>query len=381
MTSDDTGVNAAVAALLDELVAEGVEVGIQVSAYHRGRRIVNAAAGRMAEGAPPVDDRTIFPIYSVIKGVIAVAAHIQAERGLLDIDAPIARYWPAFAAHGKETITLRDVFSHRAGVPQMPAGVTLDRLGDWAWMTAAIADLTPLHPSGAQSFYHGMTYGWLIGEVVRLTDPAGRPFERFVQEELCDPLGCDSLFLSVPDAVRGRVATLSGKLLPDDLPADTPIRIGIPQSVDLSPANFNRPDIQRAVVPAVGGYANADGPARVFAMLAGGGELDGVRLLSEATVAGLPTPRPGGDAPDPFLGGPARLSEGGYMLGGAKVAVGPHPDTMFSIGAGGSIAWADRRNGLAVALAHNRMYGHLPAEKDPQIRIGNLIRERLGIAD
>jgi len=159
-----------------------------------------------------------------------------------------------------------------------------------------------------------------------------------------------------------------------------PLRVGIPQAVDLSPANFNRADVQSWSIPAVGGYSNADGVARVFAMLAEGGELDGVRMLSAERVAALATPRPNTDAPDPFLGGPARLSEGGYMLGGAKPAVGSRPDTLFSIGAGGSIAWADRQHRLAVAITHNRMYP-TPKENDPQVRIGRLIRQRLGIPD
>lgn len=379
-TIDPAALTGGVESLLRDLVAEGQEVGIQAVAYHGGKKVVDAAAGRMSEGGAPVDRSTIFPIFSVTKGIIGVAAHIQAERGLLDLDAPIASYWPEFGARGKESITLRHVFSHTAGVPQMPKGVTLEALAEWDSMVAAIADLEPLHAPGAQSYYHGMTYGWLVGETVRRTDPQHRPFDRFVREEVCAPLGCDSLYLTVPRSVRARVATLSGKVLPDDLPPDVPLRIGIPQAVDLNPLNFNRPEVQSWAIPAVGGYSNADGVARIYAMLANGGELDGIRLLSRDRVEALSIARPNSDAPDPFLGGPARLSEGGYMLGGVKPAVGSRTDILFSIGAGGSIAWADRQNQLAVAITHNRMYP-TPKENDPQVRIGRLIRERLGIPE
>ncbi len=381
MASTSTTLNDDVEALLEELVGKGREIGIQVAAYHRGRQVVEAVAGRMADGGAAADSEAIFPIFSVIKGIIAVAAHVQAERGLLDIDAPIASYWPEFAAHGKDRTSLRDVFSHRAGVPHMPEDTTLEHAGDWQWMTAAIANLVPLHPPGTESFYHGMTYGWLIGEAVRRTDPQRRPFEMFLREEVLAPLGADSLFLAVPDAVRDRVATLSGRAYPPEIPDGTPLRIGIPAAVDLQPEIFNRPDVQRAVIPAVGAYGNADSVARVFAMLAEGGALDGTRLLSEDRVRALAVPRPNSDAPDPFLGGPARLSEGGYMLGGARPAVGSRTDTLFSIGAGGSIAWADRHDRLAVAITHNLMYPGSPVEDDPQVKIGRLIRAGLGIAD
>lgn len=364
--------NSIVADIVRTRIETGKEVGVQVAAYHRGRQIVDVALGAMSEDGPPVDSRTIFPIFSVVKGALAVAVHIQASKGLLDLDAPIAGYWPEFAAHGKDRITLRHVLSHQAGVPQMPAGVTLERAMDWDWITAAIADLEPMHEPGAESWYHGMTYGWLIGEAIRRTDPQHRLIDRFLQEEVCKPLGIDSFFISVPVSERSRVATLSGAPYPRDLPDTSPLCIGLPHSVGLQAENFNRADVQHAELPAVGGYANASSVARLFALLAGGGELDGVRLLPEALVETMRVARANSDAPDPFLGGPARLSIGGFMLGGAKPAVGPRSDTLFSIGAGGSIAWADRE--LAVAITHNQMYMHQPPGEDPQVLIGDAIR-------
>lgn len=365
-------------AVVEERVAAGLEVGMQVAAFHDGRLVADISAGRLADAGPAVTGDTLFQIFSVVKGVLAVAVQIQSERGLLDPDRPIADYWPEFGANGKEGITLRHVLTHRAGIPQMPPEMSVARLADWQGMTAAIADLSPLHPPGAQSYYHGMTYGWLLGEMVRRTDPAHRPIDLFLEEEIRRPLALDALFMRVTDMERPRVATLSGAPYPDNLPDDSPLTIGIPHAVALQPAIFNRADLQAALVPAVSCFSNARSVAKVFGMLANGGEIDGVRLLSSATVASMAQARADSDAPDPFLGGAARLSVGGFMLGGDKVAVGPHEDTLFSVGAGGSIAWADRRNRLAVAITHNRLYGHQPADSDPQIAIGDIVRRHLG---
>lgn len=361
-------------AIVERRIAADTEVGMQVAAYHRGRQILNLSMGTVARGGTPVDGRTLFPIFSVIKGALGVAVHVQAAKGLLDIDAPIASYWPAFAARGKDAITLRHVLSHHAGVPQMPADSTLEKVMDWDWITDAIADLEPMHAPGAQTWYHGMTYGWLLGEAVRRTDPARRKPNRFLQDEVLGPLGIDSLFTSVPDGDLGRVAELSGAPYPADLPPGSPMRIGIPASVDLQPINFNRADVRQAEIPAVGGYASASALARLFALLANDGELDGVRLFPRALVETMRIARAGSEAPDPMLGGPARLSIGGFMLGGLIPAVGPREDTQFSMGAGGSLAWADHANALAVAITHNHMYGHLPPEEDPKVLIGNAIR-------
>jgi CubicO group peptidase (beta-lactamase class C family) len=367
--------DARIGAIIRSRIEAGKEVGMQVAAFYRGEQIVDLSLGSTNRGGHATNARTLFPIFSVVKGALAVAVHVQVASGRLDIDAPIASYWPEFAAHGKQAITLRDVLSHQAGVPQMPVGVTLERVMDWDWITSAIADLIPLHAPGAESWYHGMTYGWLIGEAIRRTDPDHRGIDAFVQQEVMKPLGIDSFFISVPESELDRVAELSGAPYPANLPEGIPIRMGIPANVDLQADNFNRDDVRRAEIPAVGGYATASSVGRLFAMLAGDGVLGECRLLPENLMAMMRIARANSDAPDPFLGGPARLSVGGFMLGGAKPAVGPREDTLFSIGAGGSIAWADRQLGLAVAITHNYMYGQQPVDEDPQILIGNAIRQ------
>ncbi|MBB2914375.1 CubicO group peptidase (beta-lactamase class C family) [Streptosporangium becharense] len=332
------------------------EIGIAVAAYHRGELIVDAVAGVTdVTTGTPVDERTLFPVFSVTKGVTAAALHLQAERGLVDLQAPIARYWPEFAAAGKHTVTVEQALSHRAGIPQMPAGVTPQLLADWQWMTDRIAHLTPRYEPGTTNAYHVLVWGWIIGEVVRRTDPAHRPFDVFVTEEICAPLGVTDFHLGVPDDDLGRVATLYG--------GDA---FTIADQHDISPrAVFpgsqvhNQPVMRQAVDPGAGAITTAASVARIFAMLAEGGRLDGVRLLSPDRIATFTRPRTDAHAPDQVLTIPVWFGANGFWLGGEPGAsdplVGDHRSIIYSPGAGGSVAWADLRDRIAVAICHNNM--------------------------
>ncbi|MEU8820606.1 serine hydrolase domain-containing protein [Actinoplanes sp. NPDC048796] len=341
------------------------ETGIGVAAYHRGELIVDAVAG-------DADERTLFPIFSVTKGVTALAVHLQAERGRLDLRAPIARYWREFARHGKDTVTVEQALSHRAGIPQMPDGVTPELMADWAWMTEQIADSIPLFEPGTANAYHVLVWGWILGEVVRRTDPARRPFERFVAEEITGPLGVTDFHLGVPDADLPRVAKLSGGN-----------EFAIVDEHGISPAAVfpgsdvhNQKVVQQAVDPGAGAIATAGSVARIFAVLAEGGELDGVRLLSRDRVAGLTRPRDGAHDPDRVLTIPVWFGAAGYWLGGEPNAsdplVGDHRDIVYSPGAGGSLAWADLRDRIAVAICHNNM--DTPAVLEPERTFAPVVR-------
>src|SRR5262249_51196690 len=157
---------------------------------------------------------------------------------------------------GKERITVRDVLTHRAGVPQMPPGATVELVCDWEGMCAAIAELPPLWERGTRTGYHAITFGWLLGEVVRRTD--GRPFGRFVQEEISAPLGLRDLYFGVPDEVEERVATLEAAPrrpdAPQPPPADSLFFQAMPPALS---GMYNRPDVRRACIPAAGGIMSA----------------------------------------------------------------------------------------------------------------------------
>jgi CubicO group peptidase (beta-lactamase class C family) len=125
------------------------EIAVQVAAYLGPELIVDAWTGLADPSARrPADGDTLFPVFSVTKAATAVALHVQAERGLVDYDAPVARYWPEYAAKGKDAITVRHLLTHRSGVPQMPADVTAERLGDWDWMVGQLAAVELVFPPG-----------------------------------------------------------------------------------------------------------------------------------------------------------------------------------------------------------------------------------------
>jgi CubicO group peptidase (beta-lactamase class C family) len=370
---------AAIDALIPILVAEGLEQGIQVAAYSHGELVVNAAGGPLRPGGPATTDRALFPVFAIMKGVVAVCAHLQAERGLLDLDAPIASYWPEFAAHGKQAVTLRDALTHRAGVPQMPPEADFAYIADWDRITGAIAALEPIGQPNPGGFYHGMTYGWIIAEAVRRSDPARRPFDRFVREEIATPLGMDDFYLTVPQALMDRVAVISGCPYPE-LPADSAIRVGMPPPLELTPDNVNRVEMKTVMSPATGGFGSARSTARFFAMLASGSAPGLPRFLKPETMDDIWRERPDGRQPDPFLGRASRLAIGGQILGPAPV-VGSRENILFSACAGGTYAWTDQDHDLAVVILHNHMTMVRDPEVQPAWRIARTIRRELGVPE
>ena len=361
-----------------EVALERGEVGVQVAAYLDGELIVEAAAGVADEAGTPVGLDTLFPILSAGKAVPAVATHLQAERGLVEYDAPVARYWPEYGAAGKEGITLEQVLSHRAGVPQLPEGTTVDDMCDWDLMTTRVAELKPLYPPGTTNSYHALSFGWILGEVVRRTDPEGRPFGRFVQEEICGPLTIEDLWIGVPEDRDDRCATITSRgyvaAPADRAPAQA---LAVPQSIGRPQVFQNRSDFRRACVPAGNANATARSLARLYAMLAGRGALDGVRLLSAERVERLTVPRDDFSGNDMALGGPRPYGVGGFALGGETVYDGVLGDgtVIWHHGGGGTYAWADLDAGLAVAICHNSLFAAPPDPADnPFTPLGEAVR-------
>lgn len=348
------------------------EIGVQLCAWHRGELIVDAWAGNRAEGGAPVDGDTVFNIFSVGKGPVAACAHIQADRGLVDYDSPIATWWPEFGTHGKEAVTLRHILSHRSGVPQMPAGVDAEKLKDWRWMIAGLEAETPMFPPGSTNTYQSMVFGWLVGEVVRRTDPEGRTLATFLAEEICAPLGMDRYFTILPDAEVAGAAMLSGFSYPAEPEPDSPLRRAVPKPLDFRPAFFNRTDIRQAAVSGFGDLANARSVARFYAMVAAGGVFAGKRILSEAALRVSAEERDDYHEADQTYGTTLTMQCG---RGGFWVATPPIPpldrrgdqQILCNPGAGGSLGWADLDNDLAIAITHNRMFTTIPEHPWPAL--------------
>jgi CubicO group peptidase (beta-lactamase class C family) len=369
-----TAVDPRVEEALERALALG-ELGVQVAAYLDGELIVDAWVGDADAAGTPVTAATLFPVFSVSKAITATAVHLQAQRGLLELDAPIARYWPAYAANGKGAITIRDVLTHRAGVPQMPPDLTVDRLGDWEWIVGWLEQATPLRPPGTRSQYHRLSFGHLLGEVVRRTDPAGRAFGGFVREELCAPLGIRDLFFGVPAQEEPRVAQLTWGEGVDGAPQVVPTPLAtmaMPTAVDVIPDVYNQRAVHAACIPAAGGIMSARAAARLFSLLAGGGEAAGVRLLARERLLDLTTPRPDPLEIDEAIAMPVSLGIGGYWIGPDPVT-GDGRHVLAHGGAGGSIGWADLDTGLAVAITHNRMFTVVP-EGHPFVPLADAVR-------
>jgi CubicO group peptidase (beta-lactamase class C family) len=369
---------------LEQALALG-EAGVQVAAYLDGDLVVDSWAGhtdpeRTSSDDYRVDGSTLFPVFSVTKAFTATAVHLQAERGLIDYDAAVALYWPEYGVNGKEHVTLRHVLTHRAGVPAMPEDVTPERLADWEWMLSRLARMEPEYQPGTANTYLAYVFGWILGEVVRRTDPERRPFDVFVEDEICRPLEIDSFFLGVPDSELDRVARLTYPTAPPPAPSDSLRSRAVPPRIEFVPDVYNRRDVQQGCLPASGGVANARSVARLFAMLANRGELDGVRLLSEERVLSFLEPRAQFEEPDETYGRPMPVGMGGFQLYERGV-IGSRPGAriLCNVGAGGSLGWAHVDSGLAMAICHNRMLP-LPEgqanshEAAPFVPLGDAIR-------
>ena len=363
-----------------EAALEWGEIGVQVAAYLDGELIIDTWAGVAdPETGRLVDGDTVFCPFSVTKAITGTALHVQAERGYVDYDAPVAKYWPEFAANGKGATTVKDALSHRAGIPQMPPDVTPPLMADWDWMVTRIADFTPLFEPGTTNSYHVLVWGWLIGEIVRRTDPQGRSFAQFAHDEVMGPLGMTDTFLGLPEREFGRLAPVLGDV---GVPDPDPIKVrdlAEPRAVLPDAPIHNRRDVITAVLPGAGAITNARSMGRVFAMLARGGELDGARLLSPARVQSFAEPRPAGiDRSNDIE---MAVGAYGYWLGSANPpgppAVGVGPRIICQPGAGGSIGWADLDTKLAAVICHNRMQNQFKDTTEPFGAIGDAIREEV----
>lgn len=319
-----TNPQAAVQRLIDELVASGRETGLQVAAYRGGLPLVDACAGEAHPGSA-VDGRTLFNSWSTGKGTMSALVHVLAERGLLDDTAPVAEYWPEFAAHGKQAVTLAHVLTHSAGVPQAPEGVTLADLADWDGMCARIADLRPQWEAGTATGYHALTFGYILGEVVRRV--TGRPIVQALREEITEPLGiADELLFGVPSAELPRVARLEDgnwAAIVASRPAGSAFFEAAPPAIQPGPDLGNRTAYLTTDVPSAG-TMTARALARMYAALIG--EVDGVRLVSPSAPPGSgrwspPTPTGCSASPSPRASATSSASPGRARARSAARAV------------------------------------------------------------
>ncbi|MBA2283531.1 MAG: beta-lactamase family protein [Acidimicrobiia bacterium] len=336
--------------------AERGEVGAAVSVYVAGRPVVDLWGGIAdpAEGRPWAQD-TVVPVFSSTKGVTAVGANLAIERGLLDPDEPVARYWPEFAAAGKESITVRQVLSHQAGLPLVEGDISLDDALSWDPVVERLARQAPLWEPGSQHGYHMRTYGWLVGELLRRVG-GGRSPGRFLRDEVAAPLGLD-FWVGLPEEEEPRVAAV--------VPPTDDIRAALAPFGDslLLARVFDNPGghfnydgmwntraLHACELPSSNGIGDARSLARLYASVVGEG-VDGVRTLQPATVAAATEQQVRG--PDAVIMVETRFGLG-FMLGPSFGAANPRR-CFGHAGAGGSLSFADPDAGVGFGYVMNHL--------------------------
>ncbi|GLY91934.1 serine hydrolase domain-containing protein [Actinoallomurus iriomotensis] len=385
-----------------EAVRAGFEAGqrddpgaAQLAVYQDGQQVVDLWAGADPIGGRPVSGDSLSVVLSVTKGVVATCAHLLVQRGLLDLDAPVAAYWPEFARNGKETIRVGDVLAHRSGLSAFPpeARVGLAELLDWDHCTGVLAAMAPLWRPGTAWHYHALTYGYLVGEVIRRI--TGHGVGAMLTTDLSAPLALD-LWIGLPAAEEPRVlAQFTDEPRPTARQVDEALaRFGIDRGdplvggtlatmASLAEATeaFNRPAAMAAEIPAANGVGNARSLARLFAALIG--PVGGTRLLTADTLERATTPQTDHlPTPSPLDRMPAG-SRSRHALGYELPA--PHLPMLGTgsfghAGAGGRLAFAQPRTGTAVAYTCTNLAWDPAAGPDPRwIPWTTALRHRLGL--
>lgn len=342
--------------------------GAAVCVYREGQSVVDIWTGHKDQRGTAWESDTVAMSFSTTKGVLMTALHICAARGLIDYEEPVATYWPEFAQGGKAAITVRQLLSHQAGLFRFPAGLHFSAALDWHPVAEALAQQTPAHRPGQRSGYHAMTIAWLVGELVSRV--SGKSIDRFIADEIAAPLGIDGLFVGVPEDQLHRIARLSGprrdlqkasakstpslgsrarkyafNLLAPHVATYAP-RLGDIWGAFYAPgvgAMMHKDAYHQVPIPSANGHFTARGLARMYAMLANDGELDGAQLLNKQILDAATEIQSRGR--DHILGFPMRWSLGYHRFGRGS--------TFGHMGMGGSGGWANRKQNLSAAMVHN----------------------------
>ncbi|MFD4988755.1 serine hydrolase domain-containing protein [Streptomyces sp. NPDC058374] len=350
------GVRAAFAANFRERGELGAAVTVQVG----GETVVDLWGGWADPGRTrPWQRDTLVNVWSTTKGPTALCAHVLADRGLLDLDAPVARYWPEFAAAGKSSIPVRHLLSHRAGLAGLREPHSLAALYDWDVTTARLAATEPWWEPGAQSGYHALTYGFLVGEVIRRI--TGLLPGEFLHQEITGPLDMD-FTIGLPEKDAGRVAELARQPIPDRkepaaaLTQFTPAALAALANPLVGVAEANSPEWRAAHLPAANGHGTARAVAGLYGIFARRGLSGDHRVLSPEAVERA---RQGqGPCRDLVLGaGFAHDTELalGLWLSGPNASYGPNPRALGHDGLGGSCGLADPEAEVSLGYVMNRM--------------------------
>ena len=340
---------APVRAAFQDNFARGEELGARFSVALDGEIVVDLWAGFAdRQRTRPFAEETLTPVFSTTKAVAAIMAARLVDAGRLSYDQPVADVWPEFAQAGKGAVTVAQALSHQAGLPGFLEPMDQADWFDWELTCGRLAAMAPMWPPGTASGYHAITYGYLAGEIFRRVD--GRTLGTALREDVAEPLGLD-LWIGLPDAEHGRVAELEKPhgfakfgTLNDATRAAFLTRWA-------APGGRGGAAWRRAEIPSANGHATAPALARLMGLLACGGEVGGVRLLSPETIAQASRQRIG----DEDLVLPYWISWGaGFMRNERRHIYGPDDGAFGHSGFGGSCAFADPARRLSAAYVMNR---------------------------
>jgi CubicO group peptidase (beta-lactamase class C family) len=349
--------------VFEQHFADGLEVGSAFAAYHRGELVVDLWGGIVdRDTARPWQRDSLMGVFSTTKGATAICAHRLAQEGRLDVEAPVIEYWPEFGQAGKETIPVSYLLSHQAGLAWVDEPLTLEQALAWEPMIHALERQAPAWEPGSAHGYHAVTYGYLVGEVVRRI--SGRSIGTYFRDEIADPLGLD-FWIGLPAEHEHRVGKFVGGLggdvdLDDESRALLDQFIG-PQTMlgksltaggafGMGSETWDSPAVHAAEVPAAAGIADARSVARLYAATIG--EVDGIHLLSPEQVRIATTQRTHG--PNIVILDLDLQFGLGFIVPSSIVSLGG-PRSFGHFGAGGSAGWADPDAELAFGYVMNRM--------------------------
>ena len=348
------------------------EVGAAVAVTIGGRPVVDLWAGHGdAARTRPWRRDTIVQVWSTTKGLCALCAHRLADQGKLDFEEPVAKYWPEFGAAGKAGMPVKFLLSHKAGLAAIRAPLKLEDEFNWAKVTSELTRQEPWWQPGTKHGYHAITFGWLVGEVVHRI--SGKSLGTYFRDEIAGPLGADA-YIGFGPELDARVADIIAA--PPPKPGEPNPFMEMmkdPESVSAkainNPPNAIAPEVvnsrewRGAEIPGANGHSTARALARIYGTLACGGELDGVKIISSASLPRCYTEQSKGM--DEVLKFPTRFSLG-YMLSQPGAQLGPNQRSFGHPGAGGSLGFADLDAKVGFGYVMNQMGGAAASLIDPR---------------
>jgi CubicO group peptidase (beta-lactamase class C family) len=343
------------------------EVGASLCATLEGRTVIDLWGGSADPARNQAWERdTVSIVFSCTKGAVAICAHVLASRGLLDLEAPVAEYWPEFARNGKERATVRMMLDHSVGLPAFKTPVRHGGCNDWSYMVELLAAEAPFWEPGIRNGYHMLNFGWTVGELVRRV--SGKSLGAFFRDEVAGPLGVD-FWIGTPESVEPRIAPMR-MFLPspgDPISEFTQTLMTEPQSISalslLNGGGFdpNSRECHAAEIGGGGGISNARGLAGIYAPLACGGSLGKVKLVDAESLArmGQVAMATNRDAtlliPTRFALGFMKSMDNRRRSRGDKDSAVLSSAAFGHVGAGGSIGFADPVEGLSFGYSMNQM--------------------------